>query len=90
METGTKEDNMHCKNCGHKITESYTDFAATYLGYVERYVNCWECKSVTVFRYELKRTVGGYPMSRHEDNSEKEKCYHENKNLKVKATLHKI
>ena len=63
---------MKCKNCGKEIMESYTDFIAAYLGYVERYINCWECKTVTIFRYNMDKMVGSYPMTRYEDKTKKE------------------
>ena len=58
---------MKCKNCGKEIGVSYTDFLAGYMDRVERYVNCWECKTTTILRYEFDKEVGSYPMVRNEE-----------------------
>jgi hypothetical protein len=65
METGIRRHMMKCKKCEAELQEAYTDFVASYLGYAERYVNCWECKTVNVVRYEEVKVIGTYPMDRH-------------------------
>jgi len=64
MESGIRRRVMKCKYCGTEIKEEYLDDMASYIGYCERYVNCWECKTVNVVRYEKVKVVRAYPMDR--------------------------